>query len=147
MTDLIPQSSGYVWLDVIVAAFLIVGSFFVFVAAFGVIRFQDVLLRMHAATKAGALGSIMILTAIAIYFHDLSISSRAIAGAAFLLITAPVAAHLIGRAAYKARVPLHERTSPDELREYYYNRASAPAAQEPNKPEEASAPDTGNTDQ
>lgn len=137
MNDLfIPQSTGMMWLDVIIAILLVIGAFFVFVAALGLVRFQDVLLRMHGATKAGALGTGMILVAIALFFHDPGVSTRALAGVLFVLATAPIAAHLIGRAAYIAEVPLHPRTAPDELRGHY-DRLDT---DEPSGPETPAAP-------
>jgi multicomponent Na+:H+ antiporter subunit G len=93
-------------LDWIMAALVLLGGFFCFVAGFGVLRLPDVLMRMHASTKAGTLGSGLILVAVAIYFGDLATITRAVAAILFLLITAPVAAHMIGRAAFRVGVPL-----------------------------------------
>jgi multicomponent Na+:H+ antiporter subunit G len=90
----------------IMAALLLLGGFFCFIAGLGVLRLQDVLMRMHASTKAGTLGSGLILVAAAIYFGDLATISRAVAAILFLLITAPVAAHMIGRAAFRVGTPL-----------------------------------------
>jgi multicomponent Na+:H+ antiporter subunit G len=92
--------------DWIMAAFVLLGGFFCFIAGLGVLRLQDVLMRMHASTKAGTLGSGLILVAVAIYFGDLATITRALAAILFLLITAPVAAHMIGRAAFRVGVPL-----------------------------------------
>lgn len=92
--------------DWIMAALVLLGGFFCFIAGLGVLRLQDVLMRMHASTKAGTLGSGLILVAVAIYFGDLATITRAIAAILFLLITAPVAAHMIGRAAFRVGVPL-----------------------------------------
>ncbi len=90
------------------------GAFFCFVAALGIVRLQDVLIRMHASSKAGTLGSGMILLAVALYFAEVSVVARAIAAIAFLVITAPVASHMIGRAAYAYGVKLWEGTVLDE---------------------------------
>lgn len=90
------------------------GAFFCFVAALGIVRLQDVLIRMHASSKAGTLGSGMILLAVALYFAEVSVVARAIAAIAFLVITAPVASHMIGRAAYAFGVKLWEGTVLDE---------------------------------
>jgi multicomponent Na+:H+ antiporter subunit G len=90
----------------IMAALVLLGGFFCFIAGLGVLRLQDVLMRMHASTKAGTLGSGLILVAVAIYFGDLATITRALAAILFLLITAPVAAHMIGRAAFRVGVPL-----------------------------------------
>lgn len=92
--------------EIIMAALILLGGFFCFVAGLGVLRLPDVLIRMHASTKAGTLGSGLILGAVAIYFADTATITRAVVAILFLLITAPVAAHMIGRAAYRSGVPL-----------------------------------------
>ena len=63
-------------------------------------------MRMHASTKAGTLGSGLILAAVAVYFADTATISRAVATILFLLMTAPVAAHMIGRAAFRSGITL-----------------------------------------
>jgi multicomponent Na+:H+ antiporter subunit G len=90
----------------IMAGLVLLGGFFCFVAGLGVLRLPDALIRMHASTKAGTLGSGLILAAVAIYFADAATITRAVAAILFLLVTAPVAAHMIGRATFKGGVPL-----------------------------------------
>lgn len=92
----------------IMAALVVLGGFFCFVAGLGVLRLPDVLMRMHASTKAGTLGSGLILAAAAIHFADLATVARVVAAILFLLITAPVAAHMLGRAAFRIGVPLYQ---------------------------------------
>lgn len=98
---------------------MIVGSFFSFVAALGMLRLPDTLTRMHAATKAGTLGAGLILIAVASYYQEIGITLRAVVTIVFLLLTAPVAAHLIGRAAYYSGIKLWEKTWIDQLKEVY----------------------------
>ena len=98
--------------------FLLVGSLFVLVAALGVLRLPDLLMRMHAATKAGTLGAGLLLVAVAVSTPETSVMARAVATFVFLLLTAPIAAHLIARAAYySGEATLWDRTSVDELAE------------------------------
>lgn len=101
--------------DVCVAALLIVGSILCLVAGVGMLRLPDTLIRMHAATKAGTLGTGCILAAEAVAAGELGTTLRVIAIIVFLLLTAPVAAHLIGRAAYFQGIHLFEKTWIDEL--------------------------------
>jgi multicomponent Na+:H+ antiporter subunit G len=96
---------------------MIVGSLFCLLAAVGMLRLPDTLIRMHAATKAGTLGTGFILVAEAVAAGQLGTTLKAIAVIVFLLLTAPVAAHLIGRAAYHRDIVLYEKTWIDELRE------------------------------
>jgi multicomponent Na+:H+ antiporter subunit G len=100
---------------IIAAILLIVGTLFCLVAAVGMLRLPDTLIRMHAATKAGTLGTGFILAAEAVAADDLGTTIRAVAVIVFLLLTAPVAAHLIGRAAYHRGIHLFHKTWIDEL--------------------------------
>lgn len=102
--------------DILVALLLLCGACFAFVAALGVVRLPDVFIRMHASTKAGTLGGGLILAAVALHFHDAGVTARVVAAIAFLILTAPVAAHVIGRAAYRIGVPMWEGSVIDELR-------------------------------
>ncbi|PEN14838.1 Na+/H+ antiporter subunit G [Longibacter salinarum] len=95
---------------------LIVGSAFVLVAAIGLVRLPDLLMRMHAATKAGTLGAGLLLTAVAVAVPGEGVAVKAIATIVFLVMTAPIASHVIARAAYYAGdVVLWENTFVDEL--------------------------------
>ena len=105
--------------DMISAALLIIGSLFLLLAAIGVLRMPDLLMRIQVATKASTLGVGCMLLAVAVYFHDFAITMRAVLVIAFFLLTAPVAAHMIGRAAYFVGVPLWEETIVDELQGQY----------------------------
>lgn len=95
---------------------LLLGALFVLVAAVGLLRLPDLLMRMHAATKAGTLGAGLCLIAVAVAMPDPSVVARALATLIFLLMTAPIAAHVIAHAAYHAgEARLWEHTDPDDL--------------------------------
>lgn len=96
--------------EVVVAILVVMGGVFCFAAGLGVLRLPDLLIRMHASTKAGTLGSGLILVAVAVAFAESTVIARAVAAILFLLLTAPVAAHLIGRAAFRTGVPMVDRT-------------------------------------
>src|SRR5690606_18040263 len=81
---------------------LLIGALFCLVAAIGVIRLPDLLSRMHAASKAGAVGGGFILLAVMVMSFDIGVAMRAIVGIAFLLLTTPVGAHLLARASHRA---------------------------------------------
>ena len=78
-------------------AFLLLGAAFALLAAIGVLRLPDLYTRMHAASKAGAVGGGMILLAVALISQDGAVALRAILGTGFLLLTTPVSAHLLAR--------------------------------------------------
>ncbi|MHC5654307.1 monovalent cation/H(+) antiporter subunit G [Stappia sp.] len=85
--------------EIAVGIVLVVGSLFSLIAAIGLLRLKDVYMRMHAGSKAGTLGSGLMLIALAIHAHEIDVVTRAIAGVVFFLLTAPVAAHLLAKAA------------------------------------------------
>ena len=101
--------------ELMTSILLIAGSLFCLVAALGMLRLPDTITRMHAATKAGTLGCGLILIAEAVFYYDIGITLRALAAIVFLLLTAPVAAHLIGRAAYQSGIQLSKKTWVDQL--------------------------------
>jgi multicomponent Na+:H+ antiporter subunit G len=115
-------------IELLVAAMLLFGGLLAAIAGLGLLRLPDVLIRMHASTKAGTLGVGMILAATAVYYGEPGPSFRALATIVFLLITAPVAAHMIARAAYRTRVPLWDRTVIDELRGARTDQSDRPAS-------------------
>lgn len=101
------------------AVFLILGgSIISVISAFGMIRLPDVYTRSHAATKSATLSVLACLLGAFIYFwsHDGFVSIRIILGIVFVFITAPVAGHLVCRAAYRSRVPLAEGSGEDRLK-------------------------------
>lgn len=98
---------------------LIGGAILVFVAGIGMLRMPDLFLRMSTTTKAATLGVGLMLLGVAIFFGDLGTASRAFVIFAFFLATAPISAHMIGRAAYSTGVPLWEGTLVDELKGQY----------------------------
>jgi multicomponent Na+:H+ antiporter subunit G len=111
------------------AALVLAGAAFVLVAAVGLVRMPDLPMRMHAATKAGTLGAGLLLGAVALAYSDAGVTVRALATIGFLFLTAPVSAHVIGRAAYRSGLRLWERTCLDELAaDRAADRASAPPA-------------------
>jgi len=102
---------------------LLLGTFFILISAVGIFRMPDLYTRMSATTKASTLGIGLVLAGTVLYWFDIAIAARAISIIVFLFLTAPVAAHIIGRAAYYDGVPLWKHTKIDELAEDLKNRA------------------------
>ncbi len=117
--------------EIVAGVMILIGSFFVFVAAVGILRMPDVYVRMHAATKAGTLGSGLLLLAVAVQAQELDVVLRAVAAVLFLIATTPVAAHLLGRASYISGVPLWKGTKLDELEGKYDRDTRALSGQSP----------------
>ena len=105
--------------EVISGTLLIIGTTFMFLAAVGLLRQPDTYLRMSATSKATSLGVGSVLLAAAVYFGEFAIAARAFAAIAFIMVCTPIAAHMIGRAAYFTGTPLWEGTLVDELRGQY----------------------------
>jgi multicomponent Na+:H+ antiporter subunit G len=87
--------------DVAAAVCLLSGAFLAFAAGVGVVRFPDLLARMHAGTKPQVLGLILLLTGEALRVRNLQVVGMLALIAVFQLLTAPVAAHMVGRAGYR----------------------------------------------
>ena len=102
-----------------VTILLVSGAAFMLLAAIGIIRMPDLFTRMQAATKAAALGASFMFCAVAFFFGELSVITRAIATIIFIFLTAPVAAHMLGRAAYLLDAPKWKGTVADELQNRY----------------------------
>ncbi|MCG5511669.1 monovalent cation/H(+) antiporter subunit G [Ectothiorhodospira shaposhnikovii] len=106
--------------EILISLFLLTGVGFMFVAALGLLRMPDLPIRLHATTKAGALGGGLLMIAVGLeFFGDVAVAAKAAAIIVFLVLTGPVAAHLIGRAGYFVGVPMWSGTIKDELKGRY----------------------------
>lgn len=83
------------------AGLIVTGSLLCLMGAIGVLRLPDAYTRMHAASKAGALGAVLILAGVAAASSG-EAALEAILGLLVVLATAPLAAHVVARAAYTA---------------------------------------------
>ncbi len=106
-------------MDIIIGLLASFGAIFVFLAAVGVLRMPDTYLRISVTTKAATLGIGLLLVAAAVFFKDLSIATKVLAIILFILLTAPVSAHLIGRASYFSGVKLWKGSVLDDLEGKY----------------------------
>lgn len=120
--------------DILVSLMLWAGAVFTLLGALGTLRMPDLFTRLQASTKAGTLGVTCIMVAAGIHFMDLAVGVRAFLVVAFLFLTAPVAAHIIARAAHFTRVPLWERNVIDELGDTRRKPLAADAPAKPGTP-------------
>ena len=90
----------------IAAVSVLLGGLFTVLAGIGIVRLPDVYIRMHAATKVGTLGSGLILIGVALHFGDPAVILRCVLIVLLLILTAPIGAHMIGRAALRTGVEL-----------------------------------------
>jgi multicomponent Na+:H+ antiporter subunit G len=103
---------------------VVLGIFVMTVGVYGIIRMPDVYTRLHAASKAVFLGVISLLLA-SVVTNDAEIIFRAMLIAAFLILTTPVSAHVIARAAF---LKGQRMESPDAVDESGHGLQSATAA-------------------
>lgn len=112
------------WINIIadfaITIFLLVGTFFIFSSSIGIIRFPDVYTRLHASTKAATLGvsGIMIGAFIFLYVEHQIISGKLLLGIFFVLLTAPISAHMISRAAHRSGSKPVKETVQDDYEMY-----------------------------
>lgn len=102
-------------IDILSGALMTVGALLALIAGIGLQRFPDVFARMHAATKPATLGLATMLLGAALRMPDAGAVAKLLLVIVLQFITAPVGAHLVGRAAYRAGTELAEDTRIDEL--------------------------------
>jgi multicomponent Na+:H+ antiporter subunit G len=106
---------GWSPLEVVSAVLLLLGATVVAVAAVGLQRFDSVFARIHPATKAMTLGVVLIALGAAPRMQERGDVAKLLLAAALQLLTAPIASHMVARAAYRAGTELSPHTAVDEL--------------------------------
>ena len=117
--------------EIIISVLLLLAAVVVLLAAIGLLRMPDLPTRMHATTKSGVLAIILIMVAVGVFFWRVDIIARVLAIIFFTLVTAPIAAHAIGRAGYLSGVALWSETIRDDLQDYYYKKDKHEADKRP----------------
>ena len=112
--------------DVAAGICLVAGSFLALAAGVGVLRFPDLLARMHAGTKPQVLGLILLLTGEALRVRNMQVLGMLVLIVIFQLLTAPVAAHMVGRAGYRTGKVRNDLLVLDELTEDHFRAPEKP---------------------
>jgi multicomponent Na+:H+ antiporter subunit G len=94
---------------------LLVGALLTLIAAVGVLRFPDLLTRMHSATKPQVLGLLMVLLGVGLRLRDASTTGMLLLVALSQLVTTPIASHMVGRASFRAGQVRRDLLVVDEL--------------------------------
>lgn len=102
-------------LDLLTGACLILGAFLSLAAGVGLIRFPDAIARMHATTKPQILGLIFILASVALQQRRWTTVLVLVLILLFQMMTAPISAHMVGRAGYRTGVVAPGSLLVDEL--------------------------------
>ena len=106
-------------INIVGGTFILIGAILALIASLGMLRMPDLLMRMHAGTKAGTLSVSLILLAAGFEFNSLTAWIKVFITILFLFITLPIGAHILARAAYFINIPLSDTTAIDELRDHY----------------------------
>ena len=101
--------------DVVAGALLLGGGVLAFGAGVGLLRFPDLLNRIHVATKPQVLGLILVLLGLAVRLGGVPVVWALILVVLFQLLTSPVAAHMVARAGYRTGKVRSDELSHDEL--------------------------------
>lgn len=102
-------------LDGTAAVFLVVGGLMSLAAGIGLVRFPDLHSRMHAATKPQVLGLLMLVLAAGIMWRSWVWVAVALLAWGLMILTAPVSAHVVGRAGYRTKHMRRDLLTDDEL--------------------------------
>jgi multicomponent Na+:H+ antiporter subunit G len=94
-------------------ALVLFGVLVMTIGAYGVARLPDTYLKLHAAGKMVFLGAMPLLLAAALT-GDKGVVLRVILIAFFLVVTTPVSAHMVARAAYLRGEKMHSLEALDE---------------------------------
>lgn len=100
----------------IAAILTLIGSVFILVAALGILRFPDLYMRMSASTKAAVFGLGLIALGVAFAIGRVDIYLKSFTIVLFMMFTAPIAAHVIGRTAYFSGTPIWKKSKRDDLK-------------------------------
>ena len=113
-------------LDLIAAICLVFGAFLSLAAGVGLLRFPDALSRLHAATKPQVLGLLFVVTAIALGARSWSALLALLPVLLFQVLTAPISAHMVGRAGYRHGTFRKDIMFTDELEEVIERATNEP---------------------
>ncbi|CAL9416396.1 monovalent cation/H(+) antiporter subunit G [Streptomyces albus] len=118
--------------DVAGACFMLAGALLCVVAGIGLVRLPDVLTRMHAATKPQSFGLLLVLIGSGLWLRSAVDLGILLLVGLFQLTTSPVAAHMVGRAAYRTGRLDREDIVVDEL-DQALRKAAADQGSEENR--------------
>jgi len=94
--------------------FIVIGLTFDFLGCLGLVRFPDIYNRLHSSIKCVTLGTCSILFGLFLYKGFSPAGIKALLCIAFLVLTAPVSAHVLARSAHKSGVKLWDKSVCDK---------------------------------
>ncbi|WP_455951657.1 monovalent cation/H(+) antiporter subunit G [Arcanobacterium haemolyticum] len=100
------------WLGV---SLIFIGSLLTLIAAIGAVRLPDVLSLQHIATKPQVMSLILFMIGVMLVVRDSTVTWTLLAVITFQLVTSPISAHVISRAAYRTHKVDNSRFDVDDL--------------------------------
>lgn len=120
-------------LDTVALVLVLIGAVLCLTATIGLLRWRDVPTRLHAATKPQVLGVLLIVVAVALALRTWEVVAFGIPVVLIQFATAPLAAHMVGRAAYRNRTTDEENLYVDELHHRTEQPGSTGAQERPER--------------
>ncbi|TXR54552.1 Na+/H+ antiporter subunit G [Reinekea thalattae] len=113
--------------EIITAVLLLIGGLFLFIGSIGLVRLPDFFTRLHAPTKASTLGIGAVLIASLVYFssQESGINIKELLITLFIVLSAPITAHMLSKAALHVRLPMQDNTLNKDMVEKIRNRESS----------------------
>lgn len=105
------------WIELIASVLLVTGAVFVFIGSFGLVKLPDFYTRLHGPTKATTMGMgcLLIGSAILVSYQQGYLSLHELLITLFLLITAPVTAHMLAKTAMHHDLEILDKTTNKDL--------------------------------
>lgn len=104
--------------DIVSSVLILLGSLFMLISSIGMIRLPDFYMRNSASTKAVVLGVLLILIGVGVHYNDIIILIEIFAILFFVFLIAPLAAHIVSRAAVLSGVKFWRKTDIKSLDKY-----------------------------
>lgn len=123
-------------LDLVIILITSIGTLFILIASIGLIRMPDFFLRLSVTVKAATLGIGFVMGGTALYFLEFPVTAKVMAIIFFLLLTAPVSGHMIGRTAYFTGMRLWKGTILDDLKDKYDRKTHILTSDDDDEPDE-----------
>lgn len=101
--------------DVVAAVCFLVGASLALVAAIGILRFPEVLSRMHAGAKPQVIGLMFLLVGLGTQLRDAAATGLLLLVVLFQLFTSPIATHMMARATFRGGQVREDVLEVDEL--------------------------------
>lgn len=100
-------------IKIIISILILLGAFFILIAAIGILRFKDLYGRLHATTKATSFGILLVLIGVSLFFNVYPVYVKSLLIIVFIYLTAPLAAHSIAKT-FSAKSDPPEQSSKNE---------------------------------